>query len=165
MKFFVTSCLLALTDTQLCFRSANHWLRHHVKDILLPCLHQVTLIFHYSNIFFQSWTEACSLLKEACHFIASLFHQLLFLPSCFGCRWICNFSYIHCFREDHSWVCWICFKAHKLVYFDHIFLSKVLKFLVCRYGGGMSSAKAALESDTRVSFFFFFFSNFQIMCM
>ncbi|KAJ0084126.1 hypothetical protein Patl1_29871 [Pistacia atlantica] len=41
------------------------------------------------------------------------------------CLWFINFSYIHCFREDHSRVCLI-------------------------YGGGMSSAKAALESDTRV---------------
>jgi enoyl-[acyl-carrier-protein] reductase (NADH) len=28
----------------------------------------------------------------------------------------------------------------------------VLMFFTCRYGGGMSSAKAALESDTRVGF-------------
>lgn len=48
-------------------------------------------------------------------------------------------------------------KVLKLVYFDHIFLLNVLKRFACRYGGGMSSAKAALESDTRVSFLFQFF--------
>lgn len=42
-------------------------------------------------------------------------------------------------------------------------LSKTsLEIVICRYGGGMSSAKAALESDTRVGFLFlsrFFFLN------
>ena len=64
MKFLVASCLLALTNVQLCFRSANYCPRHLGKDILLPCLHQVTLIFLYSNTFFQSWTQACSLPKR-----------------------------------------------------------------------------------------------------
>ncbi|KAL2569314.1 hypothetical protein AAZV13_18G121300 [Glycine max] len=41
-------------------------------------------------------------------------------------------------------------KSHTYLFLLHSFIDKVLKCLECRYGGGMSSAKAALESDTRV---------------
>ncbi|KAF1895702.1 hypothetical protein Lal_00037818 [Lupinus albus] len=58
-----------------------------------------------------------------------------FLPIINPGMWIFTLSYIHSFQEDHSWV----------------------------YGGGMSSAKAALESDTRVSLNSFVFTAAQLV--
>lgn len=71
-----------------------------------------------------------------------------------NCRWCLNFTHIHCLWKDHSRVCFI-----EILIFRNWFCSvkrlwcPIHLLFTCRYGGGMSSAKAALESDTRVCVF------------
>lgn len=68
-------------------------------------------------------------------------------------RWFLNFSYLYCVWEDHSRVHTI-LPLFLLYCFKILFVARGiigLKYVIRRYGGGMSSAKAALESDTRVS--------------
>ena len=64
-------------------------------------------------------------------------------------RWSFNFAYLHCFGEDNSGVS---LKLHYNSFIKNLFLflfpQSVPDF--DSYGGGMSSAKSALESDTRV---------------
>lgn len=60
--FLVVSLYIeVLKANQLCFRSANYCRRRLEKDILLPCLHLVTLISLYSSTFSLSWTQVSSL--------------------------------------------------------------------------------------------------------
>lgn len=69
-----------------------------------------------------------------------------------------NFSNIHCLRTDYSGVhlCFPGFLNWLIILATNYFQGLFLAFLMFtyRYGGGMSSAKAALESDTQVSFCF-----------
>lgn len=63
---------------------------------------------------------------------------------CRGCYYILN---LHSFWEDNSWVNTLSmFITSKL----WVLLLMFCFYCFSRYGGGMSSAKAALESDTRV---------------
>lgn len=72
---------------------------------------------------------------------------------CSHYRWLFYFSYLHCFWEDHSRVL-SPFFAYSIFHVPEVrTFYRIMEFyyFIHRYGGGMSSAKAALESDTRVS--------------
>jgi len=155
MKFLVASCLLALTDTQLCL--GQQTIVWDISERISCCPVCIKLL-----LYFFTQTLSSNHKPRHVHYLRGLAF-CCFILQCSSHLSVLvvdgsaiSLTYIASERIIPGCVGYA-LKSHTYLFLLHSFIDKVLKCLECRYGGGMSSAKAALESDTRVSFLSLFF--------